>query len=371
MSELVYVEADGGSRGNPGPAGYGAVVLDASTGEVLAERNEFLGVETNNVAEYRGLIAGLEAARELGARQVVVRMDSKLVVQQMKGEWQVKHEGMRALARQAAALRAAFEQVTFEWIPREQNKRADRLANEAMDRGTGRPARASRTAAPAPAPTAAPSWVPPTGPRTRLVLLRHGATVHSAAQRFSGRNDLPLDEAGVAQAAALAKRSYGQVAAIVSSPIRRARETADAVAGVLDLPVTTDDDLAELDFGAFEGLTYAEVRERYPADLAAWSASPETPPPHGESFAAAARRVRRARDRIVAAHPDAVVLAVSHVTPIKLLVRAALDAPLSSIWRMHLDIASVSTIDYLADGSSSLRHFNDTSHLTQDGPSSW
>jgi len=131
----VVVEADGGSRGNPGPAGYGAVVLDAESGAVLVERGDYLGTTTNNVAEYNGLLAGLRAAAELGARRVDVRMDSKLVVEQMSGRWQVKNPGMRELAREAAALRAAFDEITFTWIPREQNKRADRLANEAMDRG--------------------------------------------------------------------------------------------------------------------------------------------------------------------------------------------------------------------------------------------
>src|ERR1700679_1557017 len=94
----AVIEADGGSRGNPGPSGYGAVVFDAVTGAVLAERFDYIGIDTNHVAEYRGLIAGLLAARELGAREVVVRMDSKLVIEQMSGRWQVKHPSMRPLA---------------------------------------------------------------------------------------------------------------------------------------------------------------------------------------------------------------------------------------------------------------------------------
>jgi probable phosphoglycerate mutase len=129
----VVVEADGGSRGNPGPAGYGAVVKDADTGDVLAERKAGVGFTTNNVAEYSGLIAGLAAARDLGASTVAVRMDSKLVVEQMSGRWQIKHPPLQTLAQQARALVADFTKVTFEWIPRERNKHADRLANEAMD----------------------------------------------------------------------------------------------------------------------------------------------------------------------------------------------------------------------------------------------
>jgi probable phosphoglycerate mutase len=129
----VVVEADGGSRGNPGPAGYGAVVRDAATGEVLAERKAGLGFTTNNVAEYSGLIAGLSAARDLGASHVDVRMDSKLVVEQMSGRWKIKHPPLQTLAQEARDLVAGFGRVTFEWIPRERNKDADRLANEAMD----------------------------------------------------------------------------------------------------------------------------------------------------------------------------------------------------------------------------------------------
>lgn len=133
----VIVEADGGSRGNPGPAGYGSVVFAADGRTVLAERKEALGIATNNVAEYRGLIAGLEAAAELGATDVAVRMDSKLVVEQMSGRWQIKHPDMRPLARRAGELRRRFTTVSFEWIPRERNKHADRLANEAMDAAAG------------------------------------------------------------------------------------------------------------------------------------------------------------------------------------------------------------------------------------------
>ena len=195
--------------------------MDPATGAVLAERKAAIGIETNNVAEYQGLIAGLRAAHELGAVRVAVRMDSKLVVEQMKGTWQVKHPGLRPLAREAAQLRQSFADVTFEWIPRERNRHADRLANEAMDEAAGTPRRA------APAQPPGRSWTPPTGPRTRMLLVRHGATEHCGPMRLSGRNDLPLDAEGRQQAEALAARSFGDVAAIVSSPLRRARETAD------------------------------------------------------------------------------------------------------------------------------------------------
>ncbi|MYX71459.1 reverse transcriptase-like protein, partial [Streptomyces sp. SID3915] len=133
----LVVEADGGSRGNPGPAGYGAVVIDQETAQVLAETAEYIGVASNNVAEYRGLIAGLTAVRDLfpdTAVRVRVRMDSKLVVEQMSGRWKIKHPDMKPLAAEAAGILPAAS-VTYEWIPRAENKHADRLANEAMDAG--------------------------------------------------------------------------------------------------------------------------------------------------------------------------------------------------------------------------------------------
>jgi ribonuclease HI len=133
----LIVEADGGSRGNPGPAGYGAVVLDADTEEVLAERAEGLGISTNNVAEYQGLIAGLRAAIDLGATEVEVRMDSKLVVEQMSGRWQVKHPAMKPLALEAGGLVRELGSVRFGWVPRARNSRADALANRAMDEQAG------------------------------------------------------------------------------------------------------------------------------------------------------------------------------------------------------------------------------------------
>ena len=130
----LIVEADGGSRGNPGTAAGGAVVIDAETGEVLTEIGAYVGIATNNVAEYTGLIAGLEAAFERDPEaSVLVRMDSKLVVEQMTGRWKVKHPDMQVLARRAQAL-IADRDVTFEWVPRLSNARADAAANASMDR---------------------------------------------------------------------------------------------------------------------------------------------------------------------------------------------------------------------------------------------
>ena len=139
MKRRLLVEADGGSRGNPGVAGYGAVVRDAATGEVLAEVSEPIGRATNNVAEYSGLLAGLRAAGRLApGAEAEVRMDSKLVVEQMSGRWQIKHPDLRKLAAEARQAARALSRVTYTWVPRERNTHADRLANQAMDTAAAR-----------------------------------------------------------------------------------------------------------------------------------------------------------------------------------------------------------------------------------------
>ena len=378
----VVVEADGGSRGNPGPAGYGAVVLDALDGSVLAERAAGIGRATNNVAEYRGLIAGLSAAIERGdVGEVEVRMDSKLVVEQMSGRWQVKHPDMKPLAKEAAALVAQLPKVRFSWTPRAKNTRADRLANEAMDAaargevwragGDTGPADAADAwldSQPAPvAPNRLSGWQDPVAPPTTTLLLRHGQTVLSIEKRFSGTGEQELTEVGRTQATASATRLAGSAAtAVVSSPVRRARETATLVAGALGLEVVVEPGLRETDFGDWEGYTFAEVKARWPRELDAWLASTAIAPPYGESFDATATRVRQARDRVLRDFGGQTVVVVSHVTPIKTLLRFALDAPPSALYRMHLDLCCLSEVQWFADGPAVVRSLNDTWHLRQE-----
>ena len=217
----VVVEADGGSRGNPGPAGYGAVVFSADRADGAGrEPKRRSGVATNNVAEYRGLIAGLTEAAGLGAAEVAVSMDSKLVVEQMAGRWKVKHPDLIALHREARALASQFDQVGYTWIPREKNSHADRLANEAMDAaaslivGSPRPRTRRRETAKAARRRTQPLPAGP-GPRdtpTRLLLLRHGQTELSVQRRYSGRGNPPLTELGRRQAESAARYLAGAAA---------------------------------------------------------------------------------------------------------------------------------------------------------------
>lgn len=395
MTRSLIVEADGGSRGNPGPAAYGAVVRDAATGTVLAELAEYLDTVTNNVAEYRGAIAGLREAWAIDpAANVEVRLDSKLIVEQMSGRWQVKHPSMRELAREARAVFAPG-QVSYTWVPREKNKHADSLVNEMIDAALARGDRSIRRLNGAPSEdTSADDVVgsidvehsrtvveervrrqPPTvmigwadlGRPTVTLLARHGATAWSLEKRFSGRGgvDMPLAPVGEAQAAALAAEVVrrGDVTRIVSSPLLRTRQTAQQVADVTGLPVEIVDGFAECGFGEWDGFTFAEVQQRWPRELEEWLGSVDVAPPGGESFTQCRARVAEAREQVVERFPGERVLVVAHVSPIKILVGIAVDAPLQSVYRMELPPCSLTSLAWFPDGNSSMFSFAEAGHL--------
>ena len=364
----LIVAADGGSRGNPGPAGYGAVVLDAATGEVLAEERESIGYATNNVAEYSGLIAGLRAAARVAPGAAAeVRMDSRLVVEQMSGHWKIKHPDLILLAGRAREVAGRLGPVSYTWVPRARNAHADRLANEAMDEAAGSGTRARPGASRSVETPSAPGTVWWTDGQTPVttVLLRHGETALSGERRYAGTVDVPLTGHGLAQARAAAAwlAARGSVEAVITSPLRRARQTADEVAAATGAPVRVEDRFAEMGFGKWEGLSFAEASEQWPDEMAAWLATPHAPPPGGESLVAVAERVGAALGDLLAAEPGRRCVIVSHVTPIKELVARALLAPSpAALFRMRLDVAALCEIDWYPDGAT-LHTFNDTRHL--------
>jgi ribonuclease H / adenosylcobalamin/alpha-ribazole phosphatase len=246
--------------------------------------------------------------------------------------------------------------------------------------GDGAAGAAGRAAGGGPVP--AGSWEPPTGPGTRLILVRHGATELSAQRRYSGRGDVPLTAQGLAQAeavgrrvAALAAAGAGDpvaagvaVAAVVSSPLVRCTATAaaiiDALRGVAgEVPLITDGDLIECDFGRWEGHTGDEVRARWPGEFDAWQRSTAVAPPGGESFAQVAQRVRRVVDSLCEAYPASTVVVVSHVSPLKLILRDALAAGDGLLRRLFLDAGGISVVDLYPGGAVAVRAVNDTSHL--------
>jgi broad specificity phosphatase PhoE len=209
------------------------------------------------------------------------------------------------------------------------------------------------------------AWTGQAGAPTRLLLLRHGQTALSVQRRYSGHGDPELTELGVGQAAGAAARlaRTTDIAAVLSSPLLRTRQTAQAVADAIGVPVVVRPGLIETDFGSWEGLTFAEARDRDPELHAAWLGADDVAPPGGESFAVVAQRVANERAEIVAQYPGRTVVVVSHVTPIKMLLREALGAGPSILYTLHLDLACLSIADFYPDGGTSVRLVNDTSHL--------
>lgn len=358
----VVVEADGGSRGNPGPAGYGAVVFDADRSTVLAEKFEAIGTATNNVAEYQGLIAGLRAAAELGASEVDVRMDSKLAVEQMNGRWQVKNADLQVLYRRAVDVASGFARVSFTWIPRAENSHADRLANRAMD---GAEKMEKPTTATGADEYRSAGWTGLTGNPTKMLLLRHGQTALSVDRRYSGRGNPELTEVGLAQARAAANAigSREQISAIITSPLGRTVQTANEVGAVTGLEPVVMPELIETDFGTWEGLTFSEAAAQDTAIHKSWLADEAVAPPNGESFRNVRERVIQARNKLCAQYGDSTIVVVSHVTPIKTLLQLALGVGPALLYRLHLDLASLSIAEFYPDGGSVVRLVNETSFL--------
>lgn len=399
----LLVEADGGSRGNPGPAGYGALVRDAVTGAVLAERAGPLGVATNNVAEYTALVAGLEAAREIDPDALVeVRMDSRLVVEQMSGRWQIKHEDMRRLATQARAVLGA-EQVTYTWVPRARNSAADALANEAMDlreevrrdhpdaadsapgadsvtatggtpgtrSGLGDDDASSAATAvvdgpragttPAPRPSGAAMRFDDAEPLT-VLLVRHGETELTLTRALSG-SSVPgpsLARSGriqAARAADLVHRVGRGVwpdlrypSHVVASPMVRTQETAAAIGRRIGQHVRTDPAFAEVDFGEWEGLAVADVESRWPGELQRWYEDPSVAAPGGESLEALGRRVEAGLAALLDGGTARTVVVVSHAMAIRAAVGVSLGVPAHAWPWLRVLPASVSVVRWWPDG---------------------
>lgn len=371
----LIVEADGGSRGNPGIAGSGAVVLDGSSGQVLSEISEPIGIATNNVAEYNAVLLGLRAAFAIDANaQVLVRMDSKLVVEQMSGRWKIKHPDMISLGAQVQK-EIAGRTVEFQWIPREQNSRADALANKAMDGGSAPIAAAVEFNLTEPSSIRAPR---PSSPEvTTLILVRHGRTVLTESRKISGGDgeNPDLSELGLRDAREVAEEIalFGKSgnfafleapAAIVHSPIARAAQTARAIAEKVNIPTIAKDELAEIGFGDWDGLTNEEVFAGFEEQYQAWRGSFEVAPPNGESLKTFDARVRAAFEYILDNFAGKTVVVVAHVMPIRALLRIANDSSIAGFWRPNIGPASISIARYWGFEAAEVICTNSTSHLS-------
>ena len=385
MKVIIY--ADGGSRGNPGVAGSGTVIYAADGSTILDEIVYVVGKKsTNNVAEYHGLLRGVERAAELGATEVEFYMDSKLVVEQINGRWKIKHPDMQRLAVEAKKIINKFESFSLDWVARGKNSVADKLSNDAMDAcAAGHPvgivrseqaevsasaelaaaelddAAADETAAPDPQ-----DWMGDRGDVTRFVLLRHGQTQMSVDKKYSGHTDVQLTPHGqkqaLAAAQALANRGLS-FDVIVSSPLKRCQQTAQAAAQALGIDeVETVDELIELDFGKWEGESFDAVGKHDGKRLQEWMEDSSVSCPDGESLQQLHKRVRAARKQLQQRYAGQTVLVVSHVNPIKSFIRQALDGNAAVFEKVFLGLASISDVEFWSDGSL-LRCVNDVGHL--------
>lgn len=396
MSKLVIIEADGGSRGNPGPAGSGAVLIDAQTGSVLAEIAMFIGVATNNVAEYRAVLAAVDVANEIAPdAELLVRMDSKLVVEQMTGRWKVKNEGMQDLF-QSMQQSIGTRKISFEWIPRDQNGKADALANEAMDAeksvvrkyvGSADTSTISVVTSSSKVVAADLEYNPelPSSVRaprniskklTTIILVRHGRTILTESHRISGRGgeDPQLSEAGIEDAQAVAEEltkvshtgPYAKVlkpSVVVSSPIARTRETASIVATRLGIPVEINEDIAEISFGEWDGHTNQEVAENWPDHYEQWRGDVKISPPGGESLEEFDVRVQNGLADILEQYEGKTVIVVSHVMPIRGFLKSALQAGWPAYWRTSVAPCSMSIIRFWGNEAAEITVVNQTNHL--------
>lgn len=356
MARHFTLTADGGSRGNPGPAGYGTVLHEGNL--VIAELYDFIGVATNNVAEYSGLIAGLRRVNELDPDATVdVQMDSKLVVEQMSGRWKIKHEGMKVLAAEANAAHSP-QLVSYTWIPREENVHADRLANRAMDERSGKQIHQINFLT----QRLRSAEVP-----TTIYLIRHGETVLTPERKFSGTGPLDpeLTENGLAQAKLLAREiSKLSPEILIASPLKRTSQTAQVIADQTNLAIEFDPAWYECAFGDWDGLSIEEVAEKFPSEYKMWLSLTSYAPPGGESYEAVGWRVDEAIDKLVTRYPSKRIVIVTHNGVIKQAIRLALGGPQESIFHIDASPCSISTISvWPSDGLRALRSANEQGHL--------
>ena len=312
MARHFLLTADGGSRGNPGPAGYGSVITE--NGKIVAELYDYIGVATNNVAEYSGLIAGLTAINEIDANATVdVKMDSKLVVEQMSGRWQIKHADMRVLAQSARSAHNP-SLVSYTWIPRDENSHADRLANKALDlqAGGGEVIQTQQNYL--------TERLLSGEKATTIFLIRHGETILTPYKKFSGDGPLnpELTTTGLEQAEKVAAAVANlKPEVIIASPLKRTTQTAEALSRKTGLPIVFEDAWIECSFGIWDGLSIEEVKQQHPADYQSWISSTGFAPPGGESYDNVALRVDAALSQIAAEYPGQRVAVVTHNGTIK------------------------------------------------------
>lgn len=367
MNYLVY--ADGASRGNPGPAAYGAVVVDSS-GNVVAEMGENLGIRTNNYAEYQGAIAGLRYVEtNFPGSEVELRMDSKLVIEQLSGRWQIKHPELRELAQEAHRVMRGLK-VKLTWVPREENTLADAAGNRALDEGDFGTSLELVLSAVQPKSIRAPrQGVDP----TTVVVVRHGHTAHTESNLISGSSgeDPSLSELGfreaelaaAASASLLERFGLSEPKTIYHSPQLRTSQTAQAFAEKFNAELQADPRFKEIAFGDWEGYSMAEMETSSSNEIASWRGSMSRKPPGGESVSELENRVLSGLDELISKHSGETVVVVAHMMPLRAIARKALGAGESLSWSLNFNPASVSIYRFFGNALTETFVINACEHL--------
>ena len=369
---MIFLFADGASRGNPGPAAYGVHITDEA-GNTIADFGENLGTATNNQAEYAGVIAGLRYLTTTPHRQVTIRLDSKLVVEQLSGRWKIKNSGMQELAIEARGLLREFD-AKFEWVPREQNSIADANANRALDDGDF----STTDQANLPLSSIQPRSI--RAPRqyqepTTIAVVRHGHTVNTEKNLISGGDgtDPELSELGLFEAHAAAKQlpillsEFGlpELSLVYHSPMLRTTQTGQALAaGRLELKA--DPRLKEIGFGDWEMLEMAQLETDELDLVSTWRGSLEVAPPNGESVLDMQSRVWAALEEIIESNRGKAVAIATHMMPTRAFSAAAFKGARNAYFNLNSSPGGISIYRFFDMEFAEVFVLNSCQHLIRN-----
>lgn len=365
---MIFLYADGASRGNPGLAAYGVHVQD-DAGVAVADFGEAIGIATNNQAEYAGVIAGLRYLTSTSYRDITIRMDSKLVIEQLAGRWKINNPQLRELAEQARELLSEFR-YTLQWIPREDNGLADANANAALDSGDFSSVSTSQLelASVQPRSIRAPrQYLEP----TTVVVVRHGHTINTEKNLISGGDgtDPALSALGEREARAAAQViptlleqfSLPEAQVVIHSPMLRTTQTADEIAKSLEIEAIADSRLKEIGFGDWEMMEMAVLETDELELVRAWRGSLTVRPPGGESVLDMQSRVWEALSDAIENYRGGCVVFSTHMMPTRAVAAAAMRGSENvhfninsspggiSVYRFFgMEFAEIFTINYCA-----------------------
>lgn len=369
---VLFVYADGASRGNPGPASFGVSIVD-QFGNTIAEFGEQLGIRTNNYAEYQGVIAALRYLATTSYREITIRMDSKLVVEQLSGRWKVKNEDMRELVGEASRLLGPFD-AKLEWIPREQNSRADQMANQALDHGDFQSVPALiELAGIQPRSIRAPrQHIEP----VTLVLVRHGHTKVTERDLIAGGDgsDPELSTLGESDALAAAAvipelLSYFKLPAaseIIHSPMVRTTQTSEIIAKQLPVSLRQDERLREIGFGSWNGQDMTAITAQQPELVRTWQGSMSVRPEGGESIDDLVARVHPLIEELSQSHAGKTVVLVAHMMPVRTIAALSARGAASLYWSTNFSPGSVSIVRFFGVNFAEQFVINSCQHLFSD-----